>query len=69
MTIYTQSDLDALEGAVLRKSRSVTFSDGRTVQFHSMEEIQKRIEYVRRQIEDTEGRQKLYAKFSKGLSC
>lgn len=67
MSVYTQSDLDKLKKAMLTGERRVTFSDGRTVEFQSAEELGRRIEYVRRELEAETGRQRLLAEFSKGV--
>lgn len=63
----TQTDLDALETALINGERTVTFSDGRSVTFASAEDLSRRIEYVRKRITANSGRQKLLSEFSKGV--
>ena len=65
----TQSDLDRLERALAQGATRVTFSDGRTVEFHSFEELSKRIEYVRKALGQEAASQIILTKFSKGVQC
>lgn len=65
----TQSDLDRLERALAQGTSRVTFSDGRTVEFHSFDELTQRIEYVRKQLGQQTASQTILSKFSKGVQC
>jgi hypothetical protein len=47
---YTQSDLDALDEAIANHATSVTFSDGRSVQYERGEDLIRRREYVAAQL-------------------
>lgn len=38
---FQQSDLDALDAAILTGKRSVTFADGRKVENHSLDELRR----------------------------
>lgn len=38
---WTQSDLDAIDAALLSGKRKVTFADGRSVEYHSLDEMQR----------------------------
>lgn len=69
MSAYTQEDLNKLMRARLSHVRRVTFSDGRTVEFESDEEMARKIEAVRRDIESESGRTRLLAQYSKGVNC
>ncbi len=46
---YTQSDLDALEAALAKGERRVTFGD-KTVEYRSVEELQAAIRAVKRDL-------------------
>lgn len=69
MSAYTQEDLDTLKRARLRSEKRVTFSDGSSVEFESDEAMARKIEAVRRELEDDTGRTRLLAEFSKGVNC
>jgi hypothetical protein len=47
---YTQADLDALKSLVARGTRSVTFSDGRSVVYRTMDEIERAIGMVQGEV-------------------
>lgn len=64
---YTQTDLDKLERALANGSKSVTFSDGRRVDFQTFEELAKRIQYVRKSLGQALAEKKLLAKYTKGV--
>jgi hypothetical protein len=65
----TQDDLTRLERALAQGVTRVTFADGRTVEYHSYEELTKRIEYVRRQLGQAESSRIIKSTFSKGVQC
>lgn len=69
MSVYTQADLDVLLGARLNAERSVTFSDGRRVDFVSDEELSRKIEAVRRELEGAATTTRLTTEFTKGVNC
>lgn len=63
----TQDDLDRLERALAKGTKSVTFSDGRAVTFASFEELVKRIQYVRQSLGQEVADKKLLARYTKGV--
>ena len=63
----TQDDLDRLESALARRAKRVTFADGRTIEFHSFEELMKRISYVRQQLGQQSVDRKIKVKYTKGV--
>lgn len=65
----TQSDLDRLEKALAQGVTRVTFADGRTVEYHTFEELVKRIEYVRAALGQEGASRTILSKFSKGVQC
>jgi hypothetical protein len=65
----TQSDLDRLEKALAQGVMRVTFSDGRTVEFHTFEELVQRIEYVRKTLGQEGASRIIQTKFGKGVQC
>ena len=65
----TQSDLEKLEKALANGTKRVTFSDGRTVEFHSFDELVQRIEYVRKSLGQDSASRTILSKFSKGVQC
>lgn len=68
MTTYTKEDLEKLERALLEKRTSVSIS-GVSVTFASTEDLVRRIEYVRRQLEAHGAEQRALAHFSKGVQA
>lgn len=38
---WTQSDLDALSTAIMQGAKSVTYADGRKVEYHSLDEMRR----------------------------
>lgn len=65
----TQDDLNRLERAVAQGVTRVTFADGRTVEYHTFEELVKRIEYVRGVLGQEGAARTIVSKFSKGVQC
>lgn len=65
--MLTQDDLDKLESALARGSKRVTFSDGRSVEYNSFEEMTRRINYVRQSLGKQAAETRHLAKFSKGV--
>ncbi len=50
-------------------SRRVTFSDGRSVEFNSCDELIKRTTYVRQQLAQTSVENRKLARYSKGVQA
>jgi ribosome modulation factor len=65
----TQADIDRLERALSRGVKRVTFSDGRTVEFNSFEEITKRITYLRQSLSQQSVDRKIKVKYTKGIQA
>ena len=68
---YQQSDLDALKALMVRGTRSVTFSDGRSVVYRELHEIKQAIAEVQAELNAAAGtprvRERRYAATDKGL--
>lgn len=65
---YTKEDLAKLERAMLEKRNTVSIS-GVSVTFATAEDLVRRIEYVRRQLEQQSAEQRTLAHFSKGVQA
>jgi hypothetical protein len=66
---YTQTDVERLEKAIAQGVMTVSFSDGRSVTFSSFAELTARLNFVKQQLgESNAGRQRLLAKYRKGVS-
>ncbi|MDX3885995.1 MAG: hypothetical protein QHC65_16345 [Sphingomonas sp.] len=53
---FTQADLDALDRAILTGIRKVTFADGRSTEYQSVDEMRKVREVVKGEVALVAGR-------------
>lgn len=68
VTNFTQDDLQRLDRAIKQGVRSVTFADGRKIDFSTFEEMVARRNFIAQQLGEDAGRQRLLARFRKGVS-
>lgn len=68
MSNFTSQDLVRLDKAIAQGVMSVTFSDGRTVQFSTFAELTARRNFVAQQLGLEAGRQRMFGEFKKGVS-
>lgn len=66
-TTFTVDDLHRLERAIVAGSRSVTFSDGRRVEFSSLDELVRRWNLIAQALGYEGGRRRMLAEFRKGV--
>lgn len=65
---FTQDDLDRIEEAMAQGVLEVSFSDGRSVTFSSFQELMARWHFIAKKLGKESGRQRLLAKYKKGVS-
>jgi hypothetical protein len=65
----TQTDLERLERALAQGNKSVTFADGRRVDFQSFDELIRRIQYVRQSLGQQDAESRRLAEYTKGVKC
>ena len=63
-----QARIDRLEEAISQGSKEVEFTDGRRVVYRTIPEAIQALNYLKQQLGETIGRQRLLAKFSKGTA-
>lgn len=67
-TSFTAEDITRMERAITNATRSVTFSDGRRIDFSTFEEMVNRLNFMKQELGLEGGRQRLLAKFRKGVN-
>lgn len=67
-TNFTTDDLARIDKAIGQGVLSVKFADGRQVDFSTFQELVSRRNFIAQELGQTAGRQRLLAKFKKGLS-
>ncbi len=67
MTNFTETDLRRLDNAIAQGVMSVTFSDGRRVEFSTFAELTARRNFVAKELGKEAGRQRMYGKYDKGV--
>ncbi len=58
---WTQTDLDALKAAIAKGARSVTTSDGKSVTFHSLDEMLRLKAAIEAEVNGTSARPSSYS--------
>jgi hypothetical protein len=66
-TSFTVEDLVRIERAIVQGTRSVTFSDGRRVEYSTVEELIQRWHLIAKQLGVDAGRKRMFAEFRKGV--
>lgn len=56
---YTSSDLQELKDALASGALSVQFADGKRVQYRSISELMRAIQFVERELSAAEGRRQI----------
>lgn len=67
MSNFTESDLAKLDRAIKQGVMSVTFSDGRRVEFSTFSELTARRNFVAQSLGKDAGRQRMFGEFKKGV--
>lgn len=67
MSNFTSDDLKRLDKAIAQGVMSVTFSDGRAVNFSSFDELVSRRHFVAQQLGEEAGRQRLLGEYKRGV--
>jgi DNA invertase Pin-like site-specific DNA recombinase len=62
----TQAQIDALEALAYSGVRTITYSDGRSVSYQSLEEMLKAIAELKASIVNESGRRTTFASFKSG---
>ena len=52
---YSQADLDALDSALKKGARRVTYAGGNTVEFHSLDEMMRLRRFLSDQVQSSGG--------------
>jgi hypothetical protein len=65
---FSADDLTRIEKAMAQGVLTVTMSDGRSVTFSSFQELHDRYAFIKRSIAGEQGRQRMFARFRKGVS-
>lgn len=66
-TNFTEDDLKRLDRAISQGVRSVTFADGRRIDFSTFEEMVNRRNFVAQELGVAAGRQRILTEFKKGV--
>lgn len=66
-TSFTEVDLERLERAIAQGVRSVTFEDGRQIEFSTFEEMVSRWQFIAKELGQDAGRQRILSRFQKGV--
>ena len=66
-TSFTKEDLKRLERAMSQGLRSVTFADGRRIEFSTFQEMVGRWNFIAQQLGCEAGREQLVSRFKKGV--
>lgn len=64
---FTQEDLDRLDRAITQGVRSITFADGRVIQYSTFQEMVDRRNFIAQCLGLEAGRQRLLTRFKKGV--
>lgn len=64
---FTEEDLQRIDRAIAQGVRTVTFSDGRKVEYSTFEELVARRNFIAGALEQSAGRLRTYAEFTKGV--
>lgn len=67
-TSFTVEDLTRIERAIVQGTRAVTFSDGRRVEYGTIEELVQRYHLVAKALGHETGRQRMFTEFRKGVT-
>lgn len=66
-TNFTQADLRRIDHAISQGVLEVEFADGRRVKFSTFDELIARRNFIVQQLGEAAGRQRLKARFTKGV--